>query len=200
MRTRASRRRFTLLKVITLATLLAAGLLISHARSTAAAASYTPFPIGTPDSTDTSGFALPSANAMAGYTESYATNFTGSTLPAGWNTYSGVPSGDPGAKFSPNAVSVTNNLLTLTASQDASVNPSVAGGNWITGGLCLCGAAGQVNGAYFYRSRVTGAGPSTVGLLWPDSNTWPPEIDFNESSSGGPGCLRPRSTSAPRTR
>jgi len=30
---------------------------------------------------------------------------------------------------------------------------------------------------------VTGAGPTEVELLWPTSNIWPPEIDFNESGS-----------------
>jgi len=35
--------------------------------------------------------------------------------------------------------------------------------------------------AYFVRSRVTGAGPNEVELLWPADNQWPPEIDFNES-------------------
>jgi beta-glucanase (GH16 family) len=28
---------------------------------------------------------------------------------------------------------------------------------------------------------VTGAGPTNVELLWPASNNWPPEIDFNET-------------------
>jgi beta-glucanase (GH16 family) len=31
------------------------------------------------------------------------------------------------------------------------------------------------------RSRVTGAGPTQVELLWPVANVWPPEIDFNET-------------------
>jgi beta-glucanase (GH16 family) len=36
-------------------------------------------------------------------------------------------------------------------------------------------------GAYFVRSRVTAAGANSVELLWPVSNVWPPEIDFNEN-------------------
>ncbi|HVA71037.1 MAG TPA: glycoside hydrolase family 16 protein [Acidimicrobiales bacterium] len=35
--------------------------------------------------------------------------------------------------------------------------------------------------AYFVRSRVTGGGASEVQLLWPQANTWPPEVDFNET-------------------
>jgi beta-glucanase (GH16 family) len=89
--------------------------------------------------------------------------------------------------FYPSAVSVSNNLLNLTATQDAAANPSSAGGNWITGGVCLCGQTGQLYGAYFYRARITGPGPTTVGLLWPDANVWPPEIDFNETGGGTTG-------------
>jgi beta-glucanase (GH16 family) len=40
-----------------------------------------------------------------------------------------------------------------------------------------------VYGAYFVRSRQTGPGPNEVQLLWPVTNTWPPEIDFNETGA-----------------
>jgi beta-glucanase (GH16 family) len=36
-------------------------------------------------------------------------------------------------------------------------------------------------GAFFVRSRQTGSGPNEVELLWPQDNSWPPEIDFNET-------------------
>jgi len=51
---------------------------------------------------------------------------------------------------------------------------------WVTGGLCQCGLS-KTYGAYFVRSRVTGPGPNEVELLWPTTNIWPPEIDFNET-------------------
>ncbi len=54
------------------------------------------------------------------------------------------------------------------------------GNEWVAGGLCQCGVQNRY-GAYFVRSRVTGPGPTQVQLLWPATNTWPPEIDFNES-------------------
>jgi hypothetical protein len=180
-------RHVTLFKVAVIIALLTALGFIALSHSGADAFTATTYPVGTPSSTDVSGYNLPSAAAMPGYHQTYATTFSGSSLPASWNVYQTSPGGDPGAMFSPKAVTVTNNLLVLTASQDPIANPSTAGGNWITGGLCLCGVPGQVDGAYFYRSRVTGAGPDTIGLLWPDSNTWPPEIDFNESSGGTGG-------------
>ena len=156
---------------------------VALGHSEAATVTDTPYPLGTPSGADVSGYALP-ANSFAGYHETYATGFTGSALPANWDAYSGPPGGDPGAMFDPSAVSVSNNLLSLTATQNPTLNPSTAGGNWITGGVCYCGVTGPTYGAFFYRSRITGAGPTTVGLLWPDSNSWPPEIDFNETTGG----------------
>jgi hypothetical protein len=97
-------------------------------------------------------------------------------IPPNWYTYSGQPGGDPGALFAQTHVAVTNGLLTITTYQD----PAFAN-QWATGGICLCGIPGQVYGAYFVRSRLTGPGPTGVELLWPDGNSWPPEIDFNET-------------------
>jgi len=72
-------------------------------------------------------------------------------------------------------VSVANGVLSLNTFQDPNYN-----NEWVTGGLCQCGHS-QTYGAYFVRSRVTGAGPTNVELLWPADNSWPPEIDFNET-------------------
>ncbi|MHB1905295.1 MAG: glycoside hydrolase family 16 protein [Acidimicrobiales bacterium] len=104
------------------------------------------------------------------------TDFNGSSLPGGWYTYSGQPGGDPGSQWADSHVSVSGGLLTLNTFQDPAY-----GGEWVTGGLCQCGVA-RTYGAYFVRSRVTGAGPTQVELLWPANNTWPPEIDFSETS------------------
>jgi beta-glucanase (GH16 family) len=119
--------------------------------------------------------APPSANALSGYSESYVTDFGGSTLPSGWNPYSGTPGGDAGAQWATSHVSVSNGLLQLSTSQDPAYN-----NEWVSGGLCQCGV-GMTYGAYFVRSRLTGAGPTGVELLWPVANVWPPEIDFNET-------------------
>jgi len=134
------------------------------------------YPVGTPDSTEPSGEAPPAANALSGYTQGYVTGFPGTSLPAGWEKYSGNPMGDPGAMFAPTHLTVSGGLLNINTFQDPAY-----GGGWVTGGTCPCGISGQTYGAYFVRSRITGPGPTNVELLWPDANVWPPEIDFNET-------------------
>jgi outer membrane protein OmpA-like peptidoglycan-associated protein len=113
---------------------------------------------------------------MTGYTRTYVNDFTGTTVPAGWNVYTGTPgSGDPGSQWASSHVALSGGLLQLNAWQDRAF-----GGEWVTGGVCQCGVT-HTYGAYFVRSRVTGAGPTQVELLWPTSG-WPPEIDFNETN------------------
>jgi hypothetical protein len=132
------------------------------------------YPVGTPDSTEPSGDGLPSATALDGYTLSYENDFLGTTLPTGWDIFTGVPGSDPGGHFGISHVTVDNGLLTLSTYRDPQW-----GNRWVTGGLCQCGLS-QRYGAYFVRSRITGAGPNEAELLWP-SGKWPPEIDFNET-------------------
>jgi beta-glucanase (GH16 family) len=108
----------------------------------------------------------------------YSSDFTGTTLPAGWGLYSGQVGGDPGALFSNSAVTVSNGLLNINTIQQ--------GGQWVTGGTCLCSEA-LTYGAFFVRSRMTGAGPTGVELLWPSNGSWPPEIDFNETGGATSG-------------
>src|SRR5487761_2000796 len=134
-------------------------------------------PLGIPSSSEPSGMAPPS-NSLAGYTQSYVTDFAGSSLPSGWYAYNGNPGGDPGAQWSGSHVVVGNGLLSLNTWQDPAFNNS-----WVAGGLCQCGVQ-RTYGAYFVRSRLTGAGPTGVALLWPAASVWPPEIDFNESYGG----------------
>ncbi len=147
--------------------------------TTAPAAPASPtsaYPTGTVDGSEPSGYAPPGANALAGYNQSYVTDFTGSTLPTAWDPYEGQPGGDPGAQFDAAHLAVGGGLLNINTYQDPAFN-----NKWVTGGTCLCGITSQTYGAYFVRSRVTGAGPTGVELLWPAGNTWPPEIDFNET-------------------
>jgi hypothetical protein len=120
--------------------------------------------------------APPSVVAMTGYTRNYVTDFTGTSIPSGWGVYIGQPGGDPGAQFGSAHVTVGGGVLSLNTWQDPAY-----GNNWVTGGLCNC-ATGQTYGAWYVRSRSTGAGPTSVELMWPDANVWPPEIDFNETN------------------
>ncbi len=134
------------------------------------------YPIGLANSSEPSGFGPPSASALPGYSQSYVTDFSGSSLPAGWVPYSGKPMSDPGAQFGTAHVVVSGGLLQLNTWRDPQYNNT-----WVTGGLSQS-AVTNTYGAYFVRSRLTGAGPTGVELLWPADNSWPPEIDFSETA------------------
>jgi len=134
-----------------------------------------PYPTGIRDAIEPSGYAPPAANALRGYSLAYVQDFTGTKVPPGWDIFNGVPGGDPGGHFSKEHVVVSNGLLELNTYKDPKYQ-----NRWITGGLCQCGLP-RTYGAYFVRSRITGGGPNEVELLWPASNIWPPEIDFNEN-------------------
>ena len=140
--------------------------------TTAAPARY---PIGVANTSAPSGYGPPSGSALPGYIQSYVTDFSGSALPTGWVSYSGKPMGDPGAQFGTAHVVVSGGLLQLNTWRDPQYNNA-----WVTGGLSQS-AVTNTYGAYFVRSRLTGAGPTGVELLWPADNSWPPEIDFSET-------------------
>jgi Glycosyl hydrolases family 16 len=142
--------------------------------TTAPAASATPYPLGNTDASEPSGMAPPSSDALSGYTESYVQDFNGSSLPSGWSVFTGTPGGDPGGQWGASHVTVSGGMLNLNTWKDPAYNDE-----WVTGGLSQDGIA-RTYGAYFVRSRVTGAGPTQVMLLWPTKG-WPPEIDFNET-------------------
>ena len=148
---------------------------------TTTVAAATAYPIGTPDSSEPSGYAPPSATALAGYTQSYVTDFNGAALPSGWYSYNGQPGGDPGALFGTSHAVVGGGLLQLQTSLDPAGSTQ-----WVTGGVCQCGT-GQLYGAWFVRSRATSAGATAVELLWPNANVWPPEVDFNETGGSATG-------------
>lgn len=133
-------------------------------------------PDGVASNSEPSGQAPPGANAMNGYKLTYSTDFTGSALPGGWNAYSGAPgASDPGSQWATTHDVVSGGMLSLNAWQDPKF-----GNEWVTGGTSQDGVSRQY-GAYFVRSRETGGGPTLVELLWPTNNSWPPEIDFNET-------------------
>jgi len=137
------------------------------------------YPVGTPDSTEPSGEAPPGPTAMVGYVIAHVDDFNGTSLPPTWEVYTGVPARDPGGRFAASHLVVSGGLLELNTFQDP-----LYGNRWITGGLCQCGFPLKY-GAFFVRSRITGQGPSEIQLLWPASQSWPPEIDFNETGGSG---------------
>lgn len=159
-------------------TLLALAPVSAHADTTLTKVAYNQlsgYPVGTPDTTDPSDVGPPGATDLTGYTLNYETDFTGTTLPAGWYVFTGVPGGDPGGHFGASHVEVADGMLQLNTYRDPQW-----GNRWVTGGLCQCGLSMKY-GAYFVRSRITAAGPNEAELLWPAGKEWPPEIDFNET-------------------
>jgi hypothetical protein len=142
------------------------------------ASAHTQYPRGVKDAAEPSRLAPPGVRALRGYTQTYVTDFTGTSLTTGWDVFTGIPAGDPGGKFASSHVVVSGGLLHLNTWKDPLYQD-----RWVTGGLCQCGLS-KIYGAYFVRSRITGAGPNQVELLWPASNQWPPEIDFNETQGG----------------
>ncbi len=136
------------------------------------------YPVGSVSLKNPSGLGPPGMHALAGYVRTYVTDFRGSRLPVGWESFTGVPLGDPSGQFGAAHVVVANGELQLNTWRDPTDH-----NKWVTGGVSQSAVA-QVYGAYFVRSRVTGLGPSEVQLLWPADNSWPPEIDFNESGRG----------------
>jgi hypothetical protein len=133
------------------------------------------YPVGIASPTQPSGLAPTGTNAMPGYRLNYVNNFKGNSFPVGWDVFTGIPGGAPGGQFAATHVVVSGGLLRLNAWKDHKYQ-----NRWVTGGLCQCGLT-RTYGAYFVRSRVTGGGANEVQLLWPKTNTWPPEIDFNEN-------------------
>ncbi len=133
------------------------------------------FPVGVPDASEPSGYAPPGPTALVGYRLAYVTDFAGATVPPGWDVFTGIPGGAPGDHFGISHVQMVNGVLELLTYR----NPAW-GNRWVTGGICQCGVA-RIYGAYFVRSRYSAAGPNEAELLWPLSNRWPPEIDFNET-------------------
>ncbi len=131
--------------------------------------------VGVSDASEPSGMAPPPAHILPGFVRTYVNDFSGSSVPSGWDVYSGVPGGDPGGQFGSGHVAVFNGELQLSAWSDPAY-----GGAWVTGGLCHCGLS-RTYGAYFVRVRDTGPGPTAVALLWPVAHVWPPEVDFLET-------------------
>lgn len=137
-----------------------------------------PATAGIPDRHEPSGFAPPGPAALPGYHRVYVTDFNSRVLGAVWQVFTGKPGGVPPSigQFAASHVIVGGGLLRLVTTHD----PAFPGIAWTGGGLCQCGKP-LLYGAFFVRSRITGPGPNEVELLWPQSNRWPPEVDFNET-------------------
>jgi hypothetical protein len=133
------------------------------------------YPVGVFDYLEPSGLAPPAPSQLPGYTEAYVDDFNGPLDLSKWGKFNGVPKGDPAGRFEFSHTWADRGLLHIGTWRDPSQH-----NRWATGGICLCGVP-LTYGAFFVRSRVTAGGTDAAQLLWPANNSWPPELDFNES-------------------
>jgi beta-glucanase (GH16 family) len=132
---------------------------------------------------DPSGVPMPTGN-LPGWQEVFSDDFTGTSLDSQWSAYWGQPGGDPGGFFDPSHVTVSGGELVISAFQDPADDLWDAGPDtYVTGGVSSSPSFAQTYGKYLVRFRMdTGQGVALAILLWPQSNTWPPEIDFAEDN------------------
>ncbi len=130
---------------------------------------------------------------IAGWTQTFADDFTSSSTLPDFQLYGGTPTDGSNACFAPNHVAVTGGEMVLKAYKD----PTAIAANgctgdadqMVTGGVKLTSNS-QTYGKYEVRMRVdNGQGVSLVALLWPTGDTWPPEIDFAEDNGASPRAL-----------
>ncbi len=136
--------------------------------------------------TNPSGAAVP--RPIPDWTEVFTDNFTSPSTLSNYQVYgdSGRNPDGSGSCFSANHVEVTGGELVIRGYKDpAALTANGCAGDvngWVTGGVKLT-ANSQTYGKYEVRMRVdNGQGVSVVALLWPTSDTWPPEIDFTEDN------------------
>ena len=101
-------------------------------------------------------------------------HFEGTKLSDKWSVYDG-PGHDGEGVRSPDAISLSNGILTITGTPDGT-----------TGGMAWDGS--QQYGRWEVRARYTPGTPAyhCVLLLWPTAEDWPVggEVDFSEVSDG----------------
>ena len=132
---------------------------------------------------DPSGVPIPAGNPR-GWREVFSDDFTGTSLSARWTAYWGRPGGDPGGFFDPRHVTVSGGQLVISAFQDPADDAWDAGpGTYVSGGVSSSPSFAQTYGKYLVRFRMdAGQGVAAAILLWPRTNTWPPEVDFAEDN------------------
>jgi hypothetical protein len=143
---------------------------------------HTPSASASGSSSSSGGGSTPSgespSSSLAGFSLKYLEQFDGSSLPSGWDEYSGGDSGpqstDAEATFEPNMCQVSSGELHLMAQGTSTCGMHYANG-------------AQEYGAWFIRMKAD-AEPSSsavfddIMLLWPDATSWPPEIDIYEDN------------------
>lgn len=118
---------------------------------------------------------VPMPGDIPGWKRTFADDFDG-TLKQ-WEIYEGQPGGDPGGWFRASHVSVADGKVTIKGTRADTPNGNI----YATGGMNNNPSFSQAYGRYEIRFRIDeGYGIAFAILLWPSSNTWPPEIDIAE--------------------
>lgn len=122
-----------------------------------------------------SGLAIPEGD-LPGWHQIFADDFGRKELGDKWSPYNGVPKGDPGSLWrSANAV-VNGRELILQGRYEGDRLTTAGLSNW---------RVHQTYGRWEIRVRVDASDDMTYAfLLWPQSENWPPEIDFLEDWGG----------------
>jgi len=131
---------------------------------------------GSPTAADDGTVAMStSAAERFGWTQRGGDEFSGSELDTStWRRYGGTGGSGVGVR-DPEAVSVSQGALTITASGD------------VSGGLAWYASPATTYGRWEFRARIEpGTGYAPAILLWPDSDVWPQdgEIDVLEVPAG----------------
>ncbi|WP_405179232.1 glycoside hydrolase family 16 protein [Nocardia sp. NBC_01377] len=123
-----------------------------------------------------SGVAAPRGD-LDGWRQVFVDDFTGPDLTeSDWGRYSGVPGGDPDSYWLPSHTVVRDGMLVLRGYQEF--------GRMVTGGTGMWPHP-RLYGKWEVRVRADPSDAVTFHLLlWPQNETWPPEIDFAESFGG----------------
>jgi beta-glucanase (GH16 family) len=126
---------------------------------------------------------MPAGNHR-GWRKVFSDDFKGRRLDSRWGAYWGRPGGDPGGFFDPSHVTVSGGELVISAYRDPADDRWDAGpGTYVSGGISSARSFAQTYGKYLVRFRMgEGQGVAFAILLWPQTNTWPPEIDFAEDN------------------
>ena len=127
-----------------------------------------------------SGLDMPQGD-LPGWKMVISDDFAGSSIDTSkWVLYQGEAGNDSGY-FAQSHVFVSNGTLVISGYKDPVYTSSV----WVTGGMNA--DLPTVYGKYLVRMRMDqGNGISMILLLWPQDESWPPEVDFAEDNGANP--------------
>jgi beta-glucanase (GH16 family) len=135
---------------------------------------------GLPVTSDGFGVPIP-VGSIPGWHQVFTDDFNGTHLDTSkWDAFEGEPGGSGSGWtgwWDPSHVVVHNGMAQLRTYRDIRFHD-----RWVSGGISNNKATEFQYGKYEVRFRVdAGYGVNVVLLVWPDDNSWPPEIDFAEN-------------------